>query len=109
MKIKENLPCSEVDFSSILSNGLENSIQAVLNVEQDRRIITLDLHMSNDKMLLSIKNPYSQEPEFIDDIPVTDRKGHGLGTQSIKYITEKLNGNCQFTANNGVFALRVVV
>ncbi|MGI6772411.1 MAG: GHKL domain-containing protein [Acutalibacteraceae bacterium] len=35
--------------------------------------------------------------------------GHGLGTQSIKYVTEKLNGNCQFVAKDGQFALRVVL
>jgi len=29
--------------------------------------------------------------------------------QSIKYITEKLKGNCQFTSSDGMFALRVIL
>lgn len=109
VRLCSDFPCSEVDFSSILSNGLENAVQAVINVEKRKRSITLDLHMIDNKILLSIKNPYSKQPEFKNDVPVTDIKGHGLGTQSIKYLTEKLKGNCQFTAENGVFTLRVII
>ena len=29
-------------------------------------------------------------------MPQTTAAGHGLGTKSIHYITEKLHGNCQF-------------
>jgi len=109
IKIPTKLPISDVDITSILSNGLENAIHAVSNLEPDRRTITLDLHMNNDKLLLSIKIQYAKRVEMLDGIPRAKGEGHGLGTQSIKYITEKLNGNCQFTAKGGQFALRVVL
>lgn len=103
------LPCSELEFTSILSNGLENAINAVSVLEEDKRTIRLKLCMKNNKLLLSIDNPYSYAPEFKDGLPVTAAKGHGLGTQSIQYMTAKLNGNCQFTAEEGMFTLRVVL
>ena len=65
--------------------------------------------MNDDKLLLSIKNPFAGRVEMIDGIPRAKGDGHGLGTQSIKYITEKLSGNCQFLAKDGQFALRVVL
>lgn len=107
--IPESLPCSDVDLTSILANGLENAIQAVSRLEPDKRFISLALHMNENKLLLSIKNPYAQKPEFESGIPVAREPGHGLGTQSIKYVTSKLKGNCQFTAEDGMFALRVVL
>jgi signal transduction histidine kinase len=109
IQIPANLPFSDVDFTSILSNGLENAIHAVSELDEDKRVITLDLHMNADKLLLSIKNPYAHEVDMLDGIPQAKGAGHGLGTQSIKYVTEKLNGNCQFVAKEGQFALRVVL
>lgn len=107
--IPAELPCSELEFTSILSNGLENAINAVSKLEEDKRTIRLKLCMKNNKLLLSIDNPYYYAPEFKDGLPVTEAKGHGLGTQSIQYMTAKLNGNCQFTAEEGTFTLRVVL
>jgi len=107
--IPTELPCAELEFTSILSNALENAINVVPDLEEDNRIIHLKLCMKNGKLLLSIKNRYTTAPIFKDGLPITEAKGHGLGTQSIKYMTAKLNGNCQFTANNGIFTLRVVL
>lgn len=109
IKIPAELPFSDVDFTSILSNGLENAIHAVSNLETEKRIIILDLYIHDEKLLLSIKNPYSDNVEILDGIPQSKVTSHGLGTHSIKYVTEKLNGNCQFVAQNGEFALRVVL
>lgn len=109
IQIPAKLPVSDVDFTSILSNGLENAIHAVSKLNPDKRTITLDLRMNNEKLLLSIKNPFAHKVDIVDGIPQTKGDGHGLGTRSIKYIAEKLNGNCQFVAKDGIFALRVVL
>jgi hypothetical protein len=109
IQIPAQLPYSDVDLTSILSNGIENAIHAVSELEAEDRKIKLDLHMNDDKLLLSIKNPYTNKVEMVDGIPQAKSVGHGLGTQSIKYVTEKLNGNCQFVAKDGQFALRVVL
>ena len=109
VEIPTSLPFSDVEFTSILANGLENAIQAVSKLEVEKRIITLDLYMIDNKLLLSIKNPYTQKVIFENGTPTSRNPGHGLGTQSIKYVTTKLNGNCQFTADDGIFALRIVL
>lgn len=109
IQIPEKLSVSDVDFTSILSNGLENAIHAVSDLERERRSISLDLRLNDGKLLLSIKNPYAHRVELLDGVPQAKGAGHGLGTQSIKYIAEKLNGNCQFIARDGQFALRVVL
>ena len=109
IQIPAKLPISDVDFTSILSNGLENAIHAVCGLDPVKRSITLDLHMNDSKLLLSIKNPYAHRVDMLDGMPQVTGTGHGLGTQSIKYVTEKLKGNFQFIAKDGEFALRVVL
>ena len=36
-------------------------------------------------------------------------EGHGFGSQSIRYVAEKLHGNCQFSVVDDRFVLRVVL
>jgi ribosomal protein L22 len=107
--IPSKLPCSELEFTSILSNGLENAINAVSGLSEESRIIHVKLSIKNDKLLLSIQNAFATRPVFVNGLPVTNAIGHGLGTQSIQYVTAKLNGSCQFTADDRLFSLRVVL
>ena len=101
----------ELLFSSILSNALENAIHAQQELPQEQRCIQLMLRRADGKLLLSVKNPLLTIPEFADGLPVSPNAGkdHGYGTQSIRYVTEKLGGNCQFSIQNGWFLLRVVL
>lgn len=107
--IPSTLPCSELEFTSILSNGLENAINAVSELSEESRTVQLRLSMKNDKLLLSLQNAFATRPVFVNGLPVTNAAGHGLGTQSIKYVTERLNGSCQFSADDSLFTLRVVL
>lgn len=109
VQIPETLPCSEVDFTSILANGLENAMKAVGPLEDDKRIIILRIKMNGNKLLLSIKNPYDKEPDMQDGIPVSHESGHGFGVQSIRYVTQRLGGNCQFITKDNMFILQVIL
>ena len=65
--------------------------------------------MNEDKLLISLKNTYDEVPEIIDGMPVHSKEGHGFGTKSIRYISEKMNGNCQFMVKEEWFILRIVI
>ena len=107
--IPERLPVSDVDLTSILSNALENAIHAVLPLEAEKRHIVLHLRMDDGKLLISLKNTFAEKPVMTDGIPHSSKAGHGFGTQSIRYVTEKLNGNCQFSVKDDWFILRVIL
>ena len=109
IQIPERLPFSDVDLTSILSNALENAIHAVLPLEAEKRKIVLDLRMNGEKLLISVKNTFAEMPQIVDGMPLSQKAGHGFGTQSIRYITEKMNGNCQFTVKEDWFIVRIVV
>jgi two-component system sensor histidine kinase AgrC len=53
IKVPANLSVSDVDLTSILSNGLENAIHAVSDLDSGKWNITLDLRMNDDKLLLT--------------------------------------------------------
>ena len=103
------LKVSENAVSSILSNALENAINAQKGVPQDKRQIRVMLKNTGRRMLISVKNTYGTTPVLVDGMPVTKEKGHGYGTQSIRYLAEKLDGKCQFLLQDGLFVLRVIL
>ena len=80
-----------------------------MELEPEKRRISLDMRMNDKKLLISIKNTYATKPQIIDGLPRTDKHNHGFGTKSIYYITEKLGGNCRFSLDGDEFLLQVVV
>ncbi len=105
----EEFTVDELLFSSIMSNALENALNAQMELPTTQRQINLTLTNSKNKLLLSIRNPFATKPVLIDGLPVSDKSGHGYGTQSIRYMTERMGGNCQFTTENNTFVLKVVL
>ncbi|MBR2042429.1 MAG: sensor histidine kinase [Oscillospiraceae bacterium] len=108
-KIESEPLCDETMLSTIISNALDNAINAQKGLPFESRNISLLLRERNGKMLLSVKNPFLKPPIFIEGKPVSDRENHGYGTQSIIYLTEKLGGNCKFAIEDNKFILMVVI
>lgn len=109
LDLPETLPMSDVDLTTILSNSLENAIHATSMLPENDRYIRLSMRIANDKLLLSVQNTFLVQPEIVDGLPQTSKKGHGLGTRSIWYTVERLHGNCQFSVENGEFILRIIL
>ena len=108
IEIEKDIP-DELAFSSILSNALDNALNAQLELPEKKRCIKVLLKNSDGRLLLSVKNPFRKPPRFVDGIPVSARAGHGYGTQSIRYLTERAGGNCQFSVQKDMFVLRVIL
>lgn len=103
------LPISDTELCAILSNGLENALQAVLELEKPERWVELYAGIRQNNLLIEIKNPCKGEVRIQNGLPVSRRVGHGFGCQSIRAIAEQNRGICMFEVEKGVFALRVAL
>ncbi len=56
------------------------------------RIITVKVFDKNNKLCINITNTYAVEPVFVNNTPVSDKAGHGIGIRSIISVIEKYNG-----------------
>jgi len=103
-KLPETLVFSDTELCSLLSNALENAIQASKNIsESDRRCIKLRMFSKNNKLCIDIRNSYQTEPIFHQGLPVSKEQGHGFGTKSMAHIVEKRGGIYQFSVKDGWF------
>lgn len=104
-----DITCDETMLSTIISNALDNAINAQKHLSKEQREIKISIKNHNEKLLLSIKNSFVKAPVLINGVPVSKQKGHGFGTQSIVYLTERMGGNCRFEVKNNEFVLMVVI
>lgn len=104
-----NLKIDEIMISSIISNALDNAINAQLMLPIEQRKIILNIKYIKDKILFVVKNPYVKEPVFINNIPTTNQQNHGYGVQSIVYMSEKLGGTCEFCIKDNLFQVRIII
>ena len=105
----EKISCDEIMLSTIISNALDNAINAQKKLPANKRKINFMLKSQDGKLLLSVKNPFADMPVFSGGLPVSKEKGHGYGTQSIMYLIELMGGNCQFTTDGTSFIVRIVI
>lgn len=108
-KLPAHLSVPDTELCSILSNGLENALEAVSALEGPARKVELYCESKRNKLLIEIKNPCAGPIIMRDGLPVSGHKNHGYGCRSIRAITERRQGMCSFEAENGVFILRIVL
>lgn len=105
----EKLPCPDIAICTILSNALENAMHSLERLTTGEKWTRLSITRKDHQLLLEIENPVDKTPKFIDGIPVSQQKNHGIGTRSIVYYVEQLHGQYHFSVSNHIFILRIIV
>ena len=95
----EKIMIKDTDFVAMLGNLLDNAIEASVKCLKGQRKIYLVLKNVNDMFYLKLRNSCAAKPIQKNFKFLTNKKSkedHGWGIESIKYITEKYNGNVSF-------------
>lgn len=80
-----------------------------VGAKPDRRSIRFTASVYEGKFLMMAENSYFGEVQMKDGIPYSAQKGHGYGTRNISAIAEAHGGNVMFSAENGIFTVRLVI
>lgn len=109
--LPEKTPIDEIDMCLILSNLLENALEASLKTAKERQIIKIQAYMHSSQLLLiQVENAYDGEIREKNAIfQSTKHKGNGVGLQSVRRIAEKSNGASTFVPKDGIFTARVML
>lgn len=106
------IPMEDADFVVLLGNLLDNAIEAVEQCEAENRRIWMSIQNANEMFLLRMKNTYKVTPQRKKERFLTqkaDEKSHGVGIESVKRIAEKYEGDVQFTYEQGIFEVSLVI
>jgi len=110
-KLPKHLPIPDPELCALLSNGLENALNAVFDLPESLKWVDLYCEIKLNKLLLEIRNPYMGDVIIRNDLPEStdSSQRHGYGSRSIRSIVNRHNGLCNFEPDNGIFTLRIVI
>ena len=105
------LPVPEIDLCLVLSNLLENALEASIKTAPARRQIKVRARLHSDHMaLLSVENTFDGDIREKEGIFLSSkRRGEGVGLQSVRHIAEKNGGYSRFLYGNRVFCANVIL
>lgn len=109
----ENLPFAKmgsVDFSAVLSNTLDNAIEASIRAVE--KYIYVSILKKRGYDTITVKNKIDQSvlennPELRSTKAESDT--HGYGVKQIKTITEKYDGMVDIYEDNGMFCISIMI
>ncbi len=107
--VPKELPFSDTELCSLLSNGLENAFHASEKLPEGRRWVDFSCTLRRQNLLIEIQNAYVGEVDLQDGIPVSRRSGHGYGCRSISALVRQHGGLCKFQAEDGIFCLQAAM
>ena len=105
------LPVDEINLCLVLSNLLENALEASLRTAPARRRIKLTAYLhGNSLALIQVENTYDGVIREKGGVfQSSKRKGDGIGLQSVRHIAEKSGGVNTVTYQDGLFCVKVML
>ncbi len=101
-----------VDLYVMLGNALDNAIEAVMELEEEQRIISIAIFRVRNMIKIQIENPCLHTLALEDSLPVTtkeDRENHGFGLKSIRSVAERYGGYITTVLEDGTFTLHILL
>lgn len=105
INLPENLNADENDIAILISNLLENAINASKLQPTSRREISIIIEHIENQCALEITNLFDGEIIFENNLPKTFEDGHGIGMLSLKNFLEKYDAQSDISHENGKFKI----
>ena len=110
LDIPEDLPIESVELAIVVSNLLENAVNACKNLSDSKKRTIRFTAIFTGQLLLEIENPYEGQIATDENgYPTSNRKGHGVGTKSVVAFAEKAADTLQYNTQNSLFQVRLII
>lgn len=105
LNIPSQLKIPSFDIAIILGNLLDNALDAVKKLDQDR-YIDMKIKYTKGRLILKIDNSFDgriikEKGRIITSH--SDENNHGFGLESVKTVLEKYNGFIEFKYDSNIF------
>lgn len=108
--LPESLPIDDVDFCSMLSNILENAIEACKRIA-DKPFIRCNVEKIKRQLIIEVENSSDGNYKKNGDVfeSVKENGMHGIGLRHTQSIIEKYEGLCSINAEENIFKILVSI
>ena len=108
-----DIKVSDEDIVTILSNLLDNAIEAAKQCDVGKRTVKIKLLSEDDVLTIAVSNTYKTEPMFTEDGYIRTTKNnkeeHGWGIRNIVATLEKYDAEYIIDYKNGEFVFSIMM
>ena len=98
----QSLQEGNADLAILLSNVIENAVNASRKQRPGEREIRVSLAYTEGQYALVVENRYDAPLQFADDgLPTTKERGHGTGMVSLRNFSQKYDAEAFFEQKDG--------
>lgn len=110
LDIPDNLNVDALELSMVVSNLMENAIQACEKLPKNQTPYLRFTCRSVGRLLLEMENPCAGDTVLDENgYPVAREEDHGIGSKSVLAFAKKYDGELLYKIENGVFRVRLLV
>ena len=107
--VPEDLNISPSDLGMMLSNLMENALEACQRTQSPAPMISFVSDTDEDSLKIELRNSVDGKVEFQNNLPLSTKENGGTGTKSVLRIVEKQKGMLHFTQENDVFITQIIL
>lgn len=113
INIPHKLPFDDCDLCSILSNLIDNALEALNREGNDDKKIYVTMNIINDYLHIQVKNKISILEDEKNILAFKSSKKdpqiHGIGHKIVERLVDKYNGLCDFNIDKDMFVAEIML
>ncbi|MDD4849912.1 MAG: GHKL domain-containing protein [Gemmiger sp.] len=102
------LPMNEPEFCALLSNLLENGVEACAQVAPGARSLAFCAKTDETGLRLEVRNSVAGVVQFENGLPLSTKQGGGTGTKSVAATVKSHGGMLRFKQEGSTFFAQVL-
>lgn len=108
--LPQDMKIDAMDFSVMMANLIDNAIEATVQVEPEKRTITMHAALFKGYLNVIVQNPTAVSVNT-DKLTTTkkDKAHHGFGVENVRMLVEKYHGSTNFSWEDYVFTAKIVL
>jgi len=112
LEVIPNLEFISLEYCVLLSNAIDNAIEACNRSVGKRKFIELELTANTTTFMFRMRNVLDEKPEIKNGVLETkkqDRLRHGIGLKSMRQTCDELGGNMDYEYDENYFKMWIYI
>lgn len=99
-----------VDLTTIVSNLLDNAVDAVSELPEEQRYIHFAVAFQMGEIMIHVENPTKNDLKREGNTVVSTKEGHlGLGLKNVEMVVKKYKGDFKIDVKDGIFTAAITI
>lgn len=99
-----------VDLTTIVSNLLDNAVDAVSELPEEQRYIHFAVAFQMGEIMIHVENPTKNDLKREGNAVVSTKEGHlGLGLKNVEMVVKKYKGDFKTDVKDGNFVVAITI